>query len=118
MDRRKELKLSYKQTPRPMGVLQIKNNINGKIFIGKSTDLPGKINSHRVQLNFKCHQNKEMQKDWDLYGEGAFSFEILEEINTEKVLPEQWQDEIKELENKWLEDLSPYGERGYNKEKK
>ena len=40
---KKELKKQYKQTLQPMGVYQIKNLVNGKIFIGSVKNLPGKL---------------------------------------------------------------------------
>lgn len=118
MDRRKELKLAYKQNPPPMGVYQIKNSINGKIFLGSSMNLPGKFNSHRIQLNFKCHHNKALQEDWDLYGADAFTFDILETLKLEEISKDYWRDAISAMEDKWLITLQPYGENGYNKQKK
>lgn len=118
LDRRKELKLAYKQNPPPMGVYQIKNNTNGKIFLGSSMNLSGKFNSNRFQLNFKCHPNKELQEDWNLYGSDAFSFEILETLESEEIPKDTWRDALSALEDKWLTTLQPYGETGYSKQKK
>ncbi len=118
MDKRKELKLAYKETPRPMGVYQIKNSITGKIFINGSMNLPASFNSSRFQLNFKSHRNNALQADWNKYGPDAFTFDILETINAEKVAKDDWRDAVTKLEDKWLDSLQPYGEKGYNKEKK
>jgi hypothetical protein len=115
LDRRKELKLAYKQTFLPMGVYQIKNNMNGKIFIGNSSNLPGIFNRHRFQLNAKTHSNKELQEDWDVCHSQAFTFDILETITPDKIPQEDWSKAITELEVKWLDKLQPYGEKGYNK---
>jgi hypothetical protein len=114
LDKRKEIKLAYKETPRPMGAYQIKNTITGKIFVGSSMDLPGKFNSNRFQLNVKSHRNKALQEDWNLYGSDAFTFEVLESINPEKILKDNWRKAVAELEEKWLNTLQPYGEKGYN----
>ncbi|KJS16022.1 MAG: excinuclease ABC subunit C [Peptococcaceae bacterium BRH_c4b] len=118
LDKRKELKLAYKLNPPPKGVYQIKNRINGKIFIGSNMNLPGSRNSYRFQLNLKCHRNKALQEDWDLYGADAFTFDILETLKTEEIPKDDWRDALSALEDKWLNNLQPYGERGYNKEKK
>lgn len=115
LDRRKELKLAYKQTFLPMGVYQIKNNITGKIFVGSSSNLPGIFNRHRFQLNAKTHSNKELQNDWDMCHSQAFSFDILETITPDKIPQEDWSKAIEALEIKWLDKLQPYGEKGYNK---
>ncbi|MDF2634936.1 MAG: Excinuclease subunit domain protein [Pelosinus sp.] len=114
MDRKKELKLTYKQTPLPMGVYQIKNNINGKILIGSSMNLPGIFNRHRFQLNATVHSIKELQEDWHQHGSDAFTCDVLEIIKSEDILKEDWPKAILALEEKWLSNLQPYGEKGYN----
>lgn len=115
MDRKKQLKLEYKETPRPMGVFQIKNNANGKIFIDSSMNLPGSFNGQRFQLNMNGHSNKQLQEDWNTYGPDTFTFEILETINPEKVAKDNWREAVSNLEAKWLDNLQPYEEKGYNK---
>ncbi|MEW6698122.1 MAG: GIY-YIG nuclease family protein [Bacillota bacterium] len=117
MDRRKELKLAYKENPRPMGVYQIKNQSNGKIFIAGSMNLPGSFNSNRFQLNFNCHHNKALQDDWNEYGASAFTFDVLETLKSEEIAKEDWREAVSELEAKWLNTLQPYGEGGYHKQK-
>lgn len=120
MDRKKELIRAYKETPTPMGVYQVKNLKNGRIFIGSHTNVPGKINSHRFQLTVGSHRNKELQEDWNACGADAFSFEVLELINPDKVPKDNWLNAVAALEEKWLDQLRPYDENGYNvyKEKK
>jgi len=115
MDRRKELKLAYKLTPRPMGVYQMKNNINKKIFIGSSMNLPGSFNRNRFQLNARSHNNKMLQEDWNLYGSDAFTFDILETLKSEEIMEEDWRETISVMEDNWLAALQPYDEKGYNK---
>lgn len=117
MDRRKELKLEYKQTPLPMGVYQLTNNVNGKVLIGSSMNLPGKKNSLLFQLKSGCHSSKDLQADWNEFGAAAFSFAIVETIKAEETAQENWRDAVAQIEKKWLAALQPYGERGYNKPK-
>lgn len=117
-DKRKELKLAYKQTPRPMGVYQIKNQRNEKMLIGSSMNLPGAFNSNRFQLSLKVHRNNALQKEWDEYGADAFTFDTLETIDPDKVPQEEWRDAVAKLEDKWMNTLQPYDEKGYHKPKK
>lgn len=116
MDRRKELKLAYKQTPRPMGVYQLKNNINGKLLVGSSMNLPGIFNRHRFQLNASAHSNKVLQEDWNVHSATAFSFDVLETLKSEELPADDWRKAVAALEEKWLNKLQPYGDKGYNKE--
>jgi len=118
VDRRKELKQAYKQNPPPIGVYQLSNKLNGKIFIGSSLNLPGKKNSQFFQLKLGGHPNKELQSDWISSGADAFSFTVLETLKTSELSPADWRKAVTALEEKWLATLRPYGERGYNQEKK
>ena len=52
-----------------MGIYQIKNKKNGKLYIGCAKNLRGKINSHKFQLKNGLHTNKEMQIDFNEIGE-------------------------------------------------
>jgi hypothetical protein len=100
-----------------MGVFQIKNTTNEKILIGSSMNLPGKKNSQEFQLKAGGHYNKELQSDWNALGPAAFTFEILETLKPETIPQEDWRKAVTALEDKWLDTLQPYGERGYNKKK-
>ncbi|MGZ4107922.1 MAG: GIY-YIG nuclease family protein [Tumebacillaceae bacterium] len=116
--RRAELKFNYKQTHRPTGVYQLKNERNGKVLVGTSPNLDGIENRHRFQLKSGMHPNKELQQDWNQQGGEHFSFEILEKVKPhDDVTNLDYSEELQMLEEMWLEKLQPYGENGYNKRK-
>ena len=112
---RKELIKQYKQTIQPMGIYQIKNDSNGKLFLGSSKNLPGKINSHKFQLKNGSHPNAEMQKEYNETGEIGFSFEILDRLKPNEDLKYDYTEELKTLEEMWMEKLQPFNEKGYHK---
>lgn len=122
MDNRKEIKMAYKQQkPSPMGIYQVKNKINGRIFVGSSRNLSGTSNSYLTKLEFDSHHNKILHEDLLSHGLDAFSFEILETFDPEEILKDNLREalkELKKLEDKWLNTLQPYGEKGYNNPKK
>ncbi len=111
--KRKELMEQYKQIKTYMGAIQIKNNVNGKIYIDAFPNLKNKWMSIQGQLEMGRHVNAQLQKDWKELGAAAFSYEVLEEIDTEKLSDVKW--EVKQLEKKWMEKLQPFGDKGYNK---
>ena len=116
MDRRKELKQQYKQSPQIAGVFQIKNLKNGKIFVGSGLNLQGKLNSHKIQLQvIGSHRNKALLQDWKEYGPENFSFDILETLELQGELSYKERKALNDLEKLWLGKLQPYGEKGYNK---
>jgi hypothetical protein len=113
--RKKELKNSYKNTPRPMGVFQVQNLKNGKVYVGKSLDLPAIFTRYRFTLKQNMHPVRELQNDWNRFGEEWFRFEVLEKIKPEEIPETGWKQAVESLEEKWLANLRPYGEKGYNK---
>ena len=112
---KKELKKQYKQTVQPMGIYKIENLVNGKIFIGGSKNLPGKFNSFKFQLKLGSYINRELQRDYNEFGEENFSFEVVDYLEPKEGADHDYTDDLKVLEKMWLEKLQPYDEKGYNK---
>lgn len=112
---RKELINEYKNTKPRIGVFQIRNTINGKVFIEGSTNLDKIWNRHSTELRFGNHRNKALQQDWNSHGPESFHFEILSEIAQPDDNPIfNASQEVKGLEKLFLEERQPFGERGYN----
>ena len=114
MQRRKEINRAYQERVKPSGVFQVRNLANGKVLLGSSLNLEGPLNKHRFMLQINSHPNKELQKDWNEFGPGQFTFEILETIPVKDDPNFNLKDELTLLEEIWLEKLQPFGERGYN----
>jgi frataxin-like iron-binding protein CyaY len=113
----KELKEAYKQTKQPAGVFQIRNTVNGKIFIGSSTTLNTIWNSQKIQLETGNHPFEGLQKDWKAFGGEHFVFEILAEHEFSDQPFSNPRQELKKLEQMFRDDLQPYGEKGYHTKK-
>ena len=77
MDRKEAIK-NYKNTPTPVGVFRIRNNRDGKSFIGSSANLPAMLNRQRFQLDHGAHANKQLQADWSAMGADSFTIESLD----------------------------------------
>ena len=116
-ERKKALLREYKETPQPMGVFQIKNNVTEKMLLLKALNLPGIINRHQLELRRGMHRNSQLQADWNQYGEAAFSFDILATLKPDEYLPEYYPTAVNDLFEAWLEKLQPFGDAGYNKSK-
>ncbi|HYE11453.1 MAG TPA: GIY-YIG nuclease family protein [Patescibacteria group bacterium] len=84
MDRKKELKLLYKQTKPEMGIFMIRSNVNNKCYIQTTQDLRGVMNGAKVRLAAGMHPYKELQKDWNDLGSENFTIEILEMLEYDK----------------------------------
>lgn len=113
MDRKSELKQQYKETKIEAGVYQIKNIKNQKIFIESTPNLKT-INGKRFTLDMGSFQNKLLQNEWKEFGAEAFVFETLEILKAPEHGYFDAKDALKKLKEKWLDELQPYEERGYN----
>lgn len=114
---KKEIKRQYKQKMPDMGIYQVKNLVSGKIFIGRAMELNGKLNSERFQLKNGMHMNRELQQDFNELGMGKFSFDVLDRLPSKESPDHDYSQELKELEEMWLNKLQPYDGKGYNKKK-
>ncbi|WP_445491647.1 GIY-YIG nuclease family protein [Niallia sp. 03133] len=113
MDRKKELKQLYKEMPIEAGIYKIQNKQNGKVFIG-STRNTKTLNGVKFMLNKGGHTNKELAAEWKQYGEQAFTVEVIDTVKKKNDPYFNEKEELKKLEEKWLEELQPYGVRGYH----
>ncbi|MBI1938633.1 MAG: GIY-YIG nuclease family protein [Ignavibacteriales bacterium] len=109
-----EAKKKYKETMPPMGIYQIKNLVNEKIFIGSSKNLNGKLNSHKFQLENNCHVIKKLQNDFNQFGIENFSFEVIDYLEPKEGIAYDYTEDLAALEELWLEKIRPFGEGGYN----
>ncbi len=112
-NKRKELLEVYKQLKTYMGVIQITNKVNGKIYVDSYPNLKNKWVTIKGQLEMGRFANSQLQKDWKELGAEAFTYEELEKKEADEVIDMRW--ELKQMEKPWLEKLQPYGDRGYNK---
>lgn len=83
----KELKNIKEKVNNPiMGVYSIKNKINNKYYIGSSKDVVKRIKTHKQHLLKGCHNSRVLQKEYDMYGEEGFNFDIIEIVKEEELL--------------------------------
>lgn len=59
------------------GIYQIRNTINGKIYIGSAVNLRERFHAHRGGLSRQEHHNAHLQNAWLKYGPDAFEIRIL-----------------------------------------
>lgn len=117
MKTKKEIRQEYKEKVFPKGVFRIRNLVNGKIYIGSAMNLDVVWNSQRYKLNSGIHFSKALQKEWDEFGEDKFVFEIVDVLKENPETPITDKD-VKQIESLYIEELQPFGERGYNKQVK
>jgi hypothetical protein len=115
MINKKELKEEYKRTLQKMGIYQVKNLINGKIFIGRGLNVNGKLNSTKFQLEHGSYVVHELQNEYNQFGAENFTFEVIDYLEPREEPDYDYSDDLKILEEMWLEKLQPFDDKGYNK---
>ncbi|MBB6673725.1 GIY-YIG nuclease family protein [Cohnella nanjingensis] len=111
--KRKELLEAYKELKTYMGVIQITNRNNGRIYIDSYPNLKNKWMTIRAQLDMGRFANAQLQQDWKAHGPDAFAYEVLEQKDSGEITDMRW--ELKQILKPWLAQLQPYGDRGYNR---
>lgn len=110
MNVKKELKQKYKDMKTPMGVFIIKNSENNKAFVDISLDTKSILNRHKFQLKMNMHMVKELQNDWNKYGEDKFTFEVLESLSYEESEEKiDYNEELEIIKMIWIEKLTKEG---------
>lgn len=94
--RERELKL---KTLRNCGIYIIQNNVNNHIYIGSSSNVTKRFNSHLNLLNKNKHSNLHLQAAWNKYGKENFVFLHVERISTPETRLIR--------ENKWIKIHKP-----------
>lgn len=67
------------------GIYCIENSINGKKYIGLSSDIERRWLEHRNELRKGVHVNNCLQSAWEKYGEDVFKFYVLELCSVENL---------------------------------
>ena len=79
-------------------VYKITNTVTGDFYIGSSKDVKLRFASHKWPSRWDKYPNNPMYIDMRKYGTDKFVFEVLEEVEIDK---------LKEAEQKFIETLKP-----------
>jgi group I intron endonuclease len=82
------------------GAYRIRNTVNGKVYIGGTTNFVDRWRYHRVQLKSGRHSSKALLADFWEFGLRALVFEIVEEVADPA--------DIKAAEQRHLDALQPF----------
>ena len=74
-----EYRKQYNQAE-PAAVYEIRNKLNGKVYIGQSTRYPTRKAQHRRLLKKGTHENTLLQLDYSRHGEDAFEYSMVREF--------------------------------------
>jgi group I intron endonuclease len=86
------------KTWRSSGIYAIVNKVTDRKYIGQTSRFLYRWTKHKLLLRRGEHPNPRLQGDWDLYGPGAFEFQILELVGIMGLL-EREREYIKSMSN-------------------
>jgi group I intron endonuclease len=66
------------------GIYQIRNSVNGKIYVGSAKNIYARWTAHKAQLRENRHHSILLQRAWNKYGAFAFSFEVIEFLDSDR----------------------------------
>lgn len=72
--------------PTATGIYQIRNLLDGKVYIGSSSRMRHRWVMHRSLLRRGLHHSARLQRAWIKHGEENFVFEVLETISEPALL--------------------------------
>jgi len=71
------------------GIYKITNAINGKIYIGSSSNLYNRKHHHFSKLKHNKHSNQHLQNSYNKYGKENFKFDIIKRCKIDVLLLEE-----------------------------
>ena len=80
------------------GIYKITNTITGDFYIGSRKNIKKRWVEHKIPSRWSQYPNNPMYLDMKKFGVDKFSFQILEEVEIDK---------LKEVEQKFIEMLKP-----------
>ncbi len=72
-------------------IYQIRNKINGRIYIGSTKNFHSRVLKHLQALRTQIHKNDYLQNAYNKYGEESFYFGILELVTVDSLLSTEQQ---------------------------
>ncbi len=75
---------SERKAQQPACVYQIVNSANNKIYIGETLQGELRWKKHLTRLRGNYHENPKLQADFDKFGEEAFEWSIIKEVDKDK----------------------------------
>ena len=72
--------------PKKSGIYQIRNLVNGKVYVGSAVNLHRRALAHFNKLLHQSHHSIKLQRAYNKYGPDNLTFEVLEYVEEENLL--------------------------------
>lgn len=76
---------------------------DGRCYIGQSVNIESRFRGHRLELRKGTHHSRYLQNAWNRYGEGAFTFEVVETISLDALTRAEAATALAWREQHWID---------------
>lgn len=115
MINKKQIIKDYKLQKQPAGIFAVHNVAENKMFIGTSKDLPSVLRRFDFTLKMGSFPFDRLVDDYKRLGESNFEVKVLDELDLKDETEHEIDEELKALEEMWVEKLRQDGVTFYNK---
>jgi len=91
-----------------LGAYAVRCTASARVWTGVSRNLEAARNAVWFSLRMGAHRDPPLQKEWQLHGEEAFQFEVLEALDEDTpamLIP----DSLKAMKQRWMATLNAPG---------
>lgn len=97
------------------GIYKITNTLNGKCYIGSSTNINRRLSTHKNLLVKNKHNSYKLQRSINKYGIDKFSFEIIEIVYFCKEFSTRYKTDLLEcIEQTYIDKYDVSSNKNYN----
>jgi hypothetical protein len=68
------------------GIYALVNRLTGKLYVGSTVSLKGRIHYHWTKLRQNKHDNSYLQRSWNIHGEAAFVTIVIEQCSVDSLI--------------------------------
>lgn len=115
MGKRNKYPKEWKQYKKVGGIYKIENLLNGKVYIGSSSNIYNRWIYHFRTLKDNKHYNYHLQQAFNKYGEHNFNFSVIEIIKNEFDDLNKYKKELISRETFYIKKYESFNkDKGYN----
>ncbi len=112
---KKQITRDYKQQKQPAGIYAVHNEVDNKMYIGTSKNLPAVLRRFEFTLQMESFPYQDLIDDYKKLGKDNFEIKILDELELKNETEKEIDAELISLEELWIEKLKSEGVSFYNK---
>ena len=103
-EQKKEAIIKFKERKPLLGIYAVLCTVSGRAWVGSSRNLVATENGTWFGLRHGSHRDQPLQHEWNVHGESAFHYEVLEKLD-EDVIPMAVSDLLSEKKKRWMVQL-------------